>query len=94
MSSEDRQAAALERIADALERISPAPQTIPAFAASDGYVWRTEPNRLDPTEVSRVPLRLLLGVDRAKATIDGQHAPVRRRPAGEQRASLGRAGHG
>ncbi len=69
MSSEDRQAAALERIADALERISPAPQPIPAFDTSDGYVWRTEPNRLNATEISRVPLHLLLGVDRAKATI-------------------------
>ena len=69
MSAEDRQAAALERIADALERISPVPQSIPAFSSSDGYVWRTEPNRLDATKISRVPLKLLLGVDRAKATI-------------------------
>ncbi len=69
MTAEDRQATALERIADALERISPVPQPTPSFAAADGYVWRTEPNRLDATDISRVPLRLLLGVDRAKATI-------------------------
>lgn len=69
MSADERQAAALERIADALERLSPPPQPVPAFASADGYVWRTEPNRLDPTEISRVPLDLLHGVDRAKATI-------------------------
>jgi len=69
VNSEDRQATALERIADALERISPVPQSIPSFASADGYVWRTEPNRLDATDISRVPLHLLMGVDRAKATI-------------------------
>lgn len=69
MSPEDRQATALERIASALERMSPPPAAAPVFADADGYVWRTEPNRLDPTEISRVPIDLLKGVDRAKDTI-------------------------
>ncbi|WP_340108625.1 ATP-binding protein [Pikeienuella sp. HZG-20] len=66
----DQSAAALERIADALERIAPAPRPAPDFAAADAYVWRTDPDRLDPAlRVSRVPIGLLVGVDRARDTL-------------------------
>lgn len=65
-----RRADALERIADALERMAPAPRPAPEFAAADAYVWRTTPDRLDPAErVSRVPIGLLVGVDRARDTL-------------------------
>ena len=70
MQAAERQAAALERIAEALERISPPPQPEPEFGVAEAYVWRTEPDRLDPARhVARVPIELLVGVDRARDTI-------------------------
>jgi predicted AAA+ superfamily ATPase len=57
----------LERIAAALERMAPAPEPTPDFAAADAYLWHVEPDRLDPVPcVSRVEMRLLVGVDRAR----------------------------
>lgn len=62
--------ASLERIADALERMSPPPQSAPDFAAASAFVWHVEPDRLEPvTSVSRVDLKLLLGVDRSRDTL-------------------------
>ena len=61
---------ALKRIAAALERMAPAPQPAPEFAAASAFVWHVEPDRLEPVEdVSRVALPLLLGVDRARDTL-------------------------
>jgi predicted AAA+ superfamily ATPase len=61
---------ALNRIAAALERISPAPHAAPDFAAADAFVWHVEPDRLEPVpRVSRVDLSLLLGVDRSRDTL-------------------------
>ena len=66
----ERQVAALERIAAALDRISPAPAPAPRFADADAYVWRTKPDRLDPARtVSRVPIEVLVGVDRSRDTL-------------------------
>ncbi|MHA6343968.1 ATP-binding protein [Roseivivax sp. CAU 1761] len=62
----------LVRIAEALERLAPAPMPAPDFAIADAFVWHTAPDRLDPvTEVSRVPLDLLIGLERTKATLLG-----------------------
>ncbi len=59
--------AALIRIAEALERLSPAPQATPDFAAAEAFVWHVDPDRLVPVpDVSRVDLSLLLGIDRAR----------------------------
>lgn len=70
MTDSARQAAALERIAEALERMAPAPLATPDFTAADAYVWRTNPDRLDPAKrISRVPIGLLVGVDRARDTL-------------------------
>lgn len=61
--------AALERIAAALERLAPAPVAAPDWSAS-AYVWHTGPNRLVPVpEPNRIPLNLLLGIDRARDTL-------------------------
>ena len=61
---------ALTRIAEALERISPPPASAPDFTAAEAFVWRTSPDRLDPAKrVSRVPIDLLVGVDRARDTL-------------------------
>lgn len=62
--------AALLRIAEALERISPAPQAAPDFGAADAFVWHVEPDRLVPVDrVNRVELRLLIGIDRSRDTL-------------------------
>ncbi len=58
---------ALARIADALERLSPPPQPEPDLAAADAFVWQVAPDRLVPvTKVSRVPIGLLVGIERAR----------------------------
>lgn len=63
-------AAALERIAAALERLSPPPGPDPDFAAAEAFVWQTGPDRLEPVvQVARVPIGLLVGVDRARDTL-------------------------
>ncbi|MEX0311755.1 MAG: ATP-binding protein [Tateyamaria sp.] len=60
----------LDRIAAALERMSPAPLDAPDFHAASAFVWQTEPDRLVPVpQVARVPLDLLLGVDRSRDTL-------------------------
>ncbi|MEX0370663.1 MAG: ATP-binding protein [Tateyamaria sp.] len=60
----------LDRIAAALERMSPAPLDVPDFHAASAFVWQTEPDRLVPVpQVARVPLDLLLGVDRSRDTL-------------------------
>ena len=61
---------ALNRIAAALERMSPAPLPAPDFGAAGAFVWHIAPDRLDPIQhVSRVDLSLLLGVNRARDTL-------------------------
>ena len=60
----------LDRIAEALERIAPAPLASPDFDEADAFVWHVEPDRLSPVkQVSRVALDLLIGVDRSRNTL-------------------------
>ena len=67
------QADLLERLVAALERISPPPSALPdldAEGTAQAWVWHASPDRLDPVpQVSRVPLDLLVGVDRARDTL-------------------------
>lgn len=59
--------AVLERIAEALERIAPAPVSAPDFDATDAFLWQVDPDHLVPVpNVSRVDLGLLVGIDRAR----------------------------
>ena len=59
----------LKRIADALERMYPAPAQAPDFAAP-AYVWHVAPDRLQAVQrVNRVDLSLLVGIDRARDTL-------------------------
>lgn len=61
---------ALNRIAAALERMSPAPLSAPDFGSADAFVWHVEPDRLEPVQkVNRVDLKLLIGIDRARDTL-------------------------
>ena len=70
MDQSDRTAAALERIADALERMSPAPMQAPDWSSASAWVWATEPDRLQPVaRVNRVEMDLLVGIDRARTTL-------------------------
>ena len=56
-----------ERITRALERLAPAPLPAPDLSKHEAFVWRTQPDRLDPlAHVSRIPLDLLLGSGRAR----------------------------
>ncbi|QBY00178.1 ATP-binding protein [Rhodophyticola sp. CCM32] len=62
--------AVLTRIAEALERLRPAPAAAPDWDAAEAFVWHAAPDRLDPVaEVNRVDLPLLLGIDRARDTL-------------------------
>ena len=60
----------LTRIAEALERLAPAPEPDPSFAEADAYVWHTNPDRLEPVaKVNRVELSQLVGIDRSRDTL-------------------------
>ena len=60
----------LERIAEALERMSPAPLSAPDFRAADAFVWHVAPDRLVPvSKVNRVEIDLLVGIDRSRDTL-------------------------
>jgi len=53
------------RIADALERLAPPPPAAADLDAADAFVWRAEEERLEPvTEVNRIDIGLLCGIDR------------------------------
>ncbi|MCB4454589.1 ATP-binding protein [Leisingera sp. McT4-56] len=61
---------ALTRIAEALERMSPAPLETPDFNAASAFVWHVGPERLEPVEaVNRVDLNLLVGINRSRDTL-------------------------
>ena len=60
----------LTRIAEALERMSPAPVSAPDFDSAEAFVWHVEPDRLEPVEkVNRIDLSLLVGVERTRDTL-------------------------
>ncbi len=62
----------LVRIAEALDRMSPPPPRLPAFASHEAYVWHVAPDRLEPVErVARIDLGLLVGIDRARNILLG-----------------------
>lgn len=61
---------ALIRIAAALERLAPAPMPAPDFSSATAFVWHTAPDRLEPvTQIARVEIALLIGVDRSRDTL-------------------------
>jgi predicted AAA+ superfamily ATPase len=60
----------LIRIAEALERISPAPPAPPNFKKIDAFVWSSTPPGLEAVvKVNRVDLSLLKGVDNSRDTL-------------------------
>jgi predicted AAA+ superfamily ATPase len=62
--------AALQRIADALERLAPAAAPDIDFATAEAYVWHADPAWLEPVpKVNRVDLSLLKGIERQTDTL-------------------------
>ena len=62
--------AQLTRIADALERISRSPPSVPDFKNDSAFIWNATPAGLIPIEkVNRVDLSLLQGVDSSRDTL-------------------------
>lgn len=60
----------LERVAEALERMAPAPTQAPNFETADAFVWRVAPDALVPVQdVSRVDINLLVGISRSRDTL-------------------------
>ena len=61
------QADLLARIADALERLAPAPPPAPDFDAAEAFIWRADSGALAPVlRVNRIDISLLRGVDRVR----------------------------
>jgi predicted AAA+ superfamily ATPase len=58
------------RIAEALERLAPAPPAATDLSQADAFVWHPSPPRLAPVrKISRVDISLLKGVDRQKSIL-------------------------
>ncbi len=58
---------ALERIAAALERMSPPPMKALDLSSASAFVWHVQPDELVPVHsINRVDLDLLIGIDRSQ----------------------------
>ena len=67
MTEKSASEALLQRIADALERLAPARVAKADLGAADAFVWNAESASLEPvSDVSRVDLPLLKGIDRVR----------------------------
>ncbi len=95
----------LERIADALERLAPAPPAAPDFAAAEAFVWHPEGQKLAPVQrINRVEMSLLKGIERVRdLLVDNTERFARGLPAnnallwgarGMGKSSLVKAAHG
>jgi predicted AAA+ superfamily ATPase len=57
----------MRRIADALDRLAPAPPPAPDFDAAEAFIWRADRGALAAVKrVNRVDLLLLRGIDRVR----------------------------
>jgi predicted AAA+ superfamily ATPase len=59
----------LRRIAEALERLSPAAPPAPSLAGADAFVWHPPAGLAAVPNVARVPLALLQGIEPQKALL-------------------------
>ena len=70
MSDSDALKPVLERIAEALDRISPCAPQAPDFTSAEAFVWQADRQSFEPVpKVNRVPLALLKGIDRTAAIL-------------------------
>lgn len=68
--NDEMDTAMMTRIAEALERMAPAPAPAPDLNAADAFIWHTAPDRLEPVaQVSRVEIDLLVGINRSRDTL-------------------------
>jgi len=95
----------IERIARAIERLSPQGTDAPDFAESEAFVWQAETQGFVPVaDVNRLPLSLLKGIDRMRdALLENTERFARGLPAnnallwgarGMGKSSLVKAVHG
>ena len=57
----------LSRIADALERLAPAPVVLPDLSKASVFIWNIQPDRIEEVSgFNNVNLNILRGIDRAK----------------------------
>ena len=77
------EAALLERIAAALERLAPPPVNTGDLDAAEAFVWQADPPGFQPVvQVNRVPLQLLQGLgQRAEQLLDNTERFARGLPA-------------
>lgn len=67
MTTSTDEMALLQRIASALERLAPEPDSAPSWTAGEGFVWDASKRSLAPLgKIARVPLELLKGIDRQR----------------------------
>jgi predicted AAA+ superfamily ATPase len=60
----------MDRIAQALERMSPPPSDAPDFEGASAFLWHVDPDHLAPVQnVNGVALDLLIGIERARDTL-------------------------
>lgn len=70
MTTDTDTLALLTRIADALDRLAPAPAAESDIRAADGFIWNAEHMRLDPVaKINRVAIELLQGVQLQRETL-------------------------
>ena len=70
MSDSDAMKPVLDRIAEALDRISPRPPRAADFSSAEAFVWQADGQSFEPVaKVNRVPLTLLKGIDRTAAIL-------------------------
>lgn len=67
MTENPKALALLARIADALDRLAPPPPAPSDLAAADAFVWRAQPEGLEPVaRVNRVDIALLKGIEQQR----------------------------
>ena len=60
----------LNRLVEALERLSPSPATTKVPADVDAFIWHADASRLEPVqEVNRLDIAQLVGIERARDTL-------------------------
>ena len=83
MTHTDKEEDALARIAEALDRLAPAPAPAPSWGVADAFIWSASAGRLEEVrEIARVPLVLLRGIDRQRdILLENTRRFARRLPA-------------
>ena len=91
--SDSELAPLLKRVAEALERLSPAGQEDAGLDAAEGFVWHADGARLEAVpRINRLELSLLKGIDAVRDILLDNTQRFAPRPAGQQRPCSGARG--